>query len=65
MKPSWGEAPEWANWLAMDEDGSWGWFEAEPEVSDYFDMWDSEYTYLPAGKYYGDDDWTESLERRP
>ena len=65
MKPSWDESPEWANWLAMDEDGSWVWFEAEPEVSDYFDMWYSEYTCLPACKYYGDDDWTESLERRP
>ena len=51
--------------MAMDEDGSWGWFEAEPEVNDNFDMWDSEYTYLPAGKYYGDDDWIESLELRP
>ena len=65
MKPSWDEAPEWANWLAMDEDGSWGWFEVEPKVSAYFDMWDSEYTYLPADKYYSDDYWVATLERRP
>ena len=65
MKPSWDEAPEWASWLAMDEDGSWGWFESEPEVSDDFEVWDSAYTYLPAKKYYGDEYWTDSLERRP
>ena len=65
MKPSWDEAPEWANWLAMDEDGSWGWFEVAPEINEYFEMWYSECAYLPACKYYGDDYWTESLERRP
>lgn len=29
-KPSWDDAPEWANWLAMDADGTWFWFEDEP-----------------------------------
>ena len=65
MKPSWDEAPEWANWLAMDGNGLWHWYEVEPEVSEYFDLWYSKYTYLPAGKYYGDDDWIDTLERRP
>jgi len=65
MKPSWDEAPEWANWLAMDEDGLWGWFEKQPEIKVDDGMWDLACTYIPADKYYGDDDWTESLERRP
>lgn len=30
MKPSWDDAPEWANYLAMDDDGEWYWFEMEP-----------------------------------
>ena len=30
MKPSWKDAPEWAQWLAMDEDDEWYWFEREP-----------------------------------
>ena len=31
MKPSWYDAPEWANWLAMDENGEWHWFELKPD----------------------------------
>lgn len=31
MKPSWDDAPEWANWLAMDGDGLWSWWEIKPE----------------------------------
>ena len=29
--PSWKCAPEWANWLAQDEDGRWQWFDFMPE----------------------------------
>lgn len=29
-KPDWRDAPEWANYLAQDECGSWYWFEHEP-----------------------------------
>ena len=65
MKPDWKDAPEWAEWLAMDEDGLWGWFEKQPEIKDDDGMLDLACTYIPADKYYGDDDWTESLEARP
>ena len=30
-KPDWKDAPEWAMWLAADDDG-WTWFEKEPVV---------------------------------
>ena len=30
MKPSWSDAPEWANWLAKDRGGEWYWYENEP-----------------------------------
>lgn len=33
MKPSWSTAPEWAKWLAMDEDGVWFWFEFKPYLN--------------------------------
>ena len=31
QKPDWKNAPEWANWLAQDEDGPWYWFQSKPE----------------------------------
>lgn len=33
MKPDWKDAPPWAQWLAMDSDGEWHWFEEEPFIS--------------------------------
>lgn len=30
IKPDWKDSPPWANWLAMDDDGEWYWFELEP-----------------------------------
>ena len=30
MKPDWKDAPEWANYLAMDEDGYWCWYLRKP-----------------------------------
>ena len=29
-KPSWKNAPPWANYLAMEADGTWFWYELEP-----------------------------------
>lgn len=29
-KPSWNDAPEWARWLARDDDGDWYWYESKP-----------------------------------
>lgn len=31
-KPDWKDAPEWAQWLAMDEDRVWWWFENKPDA---------------------------------
>lgn len=37
-RPDWAGAPEWANWLAQDENGKWFWFEREPKpVGNKFD----------------------------
>lgn len=30
MKPDWKDAPEWAQWLAMDGGGRWYWYEMRP-----------------------------------
>jgi hypothetical protein len=34
MKPDWATAPDWAQWVAQDDDGSWWWFQTEPENVD-------------------------------
>lgn len=39
VKPSWDDAPEWANWLTYDKDG-WYWWEDEPYI--YKDIYLSE-----------------------
>jgi hypothetical protein len=61
-KPTWDEAPEWANWLARDEDGTWGWFENEPRIR-FNDGWYSDSgRYLTVENY---DYWRDTLEPRP
>lgn len=30
MKPDWKDAPDWANWLVMDEVGTYWWYENKP-----------------------------------
>lgn len=37
MKPSWDDAPDWAQWLAMDSLGHWYWYEIKPV--DYGGYW--------------------------
>lgn len=39
MKPSWDDAPDWASWLAMDEDGIWHWYATEPEFEQADGCW--------------------------
>lgn len=32
-RPRWKDAPKWAKWLALDDDGTWVWFENMPEIT--------------------------------
>ena len=34
QKPSWDDAPEWARYLAQDDDGWWYWFDEKPVFDD-------------------------------
>ena len=63
MRPDWKDAPAWANYLAVDIDGCWFWYEHEP-------------TFLPRGGVWSPGDSrhalagappiaSESLEKRP
>ena len=64
--PPWSEAPEWAQWLAMDGDDAWGWHNAKP-VKGARD-WLSTDSRSPARGYVGDSrgrGWIATLEARP
>ena len=56
--------PEWANWVAMDGNGKWYWFDGEPRAVDRLVVWalNTLYGEIPAA--YAPDwtgDWRDSL----
>ena len=66
-KPSWGDAPYWAEYLAQDGNtGYWHWYESKPYVRSF----DDEFTIRGGiwercsdGDVIGD--WRDTLEKRP
>lgn len=68
-KPSWADAPEWANWLCQRDDGMWFWCMEEPRVSE--NGWETRHearAAYPSGDQipeYVLGDWRDTLERRP
>lgn len=46
--PKWEEAPDWANWVAQDEDGEWFWFEVKPKLASD-NLWETFHRTLEAG----------------
>ena len=63
MKPDWKDAPEWANYLVMDEDGAWGWYEEEPTRN--ITCWSGPYPYTSRVEPAILENWKDSLEKRP
>ena len=74
-KPSWDEAPEWANWLACDNNahnGEWYWYAEEPMKSEVNPgSWTNHITtkFAHSNKYaspkWADANWDTSVEQRP
>ena len=68
MKPEWNTAPEWAQYLTQDRDGTWTWWENKPEYDDGdWDVKSGRVKILPVteNKFLT---WTvadNSLEERP
>ena len=71
-KPSWKDAPEWAEWLAQDDDGEWKWLGSNP--SKYISGWTANKlscckkmgsygAVMEKGTILGD--WRDTLEQRP
>lgn len=61
--PDWSQAPEWAQWWAVDWDGQAYWFGHKPYVLGEMGWVDREFQQAPAGRAWGD--WRETLAQRP
>lgn len=61
--PDWKDAPEWAQWVAQDEDGDWYWYENKPRLFDKHWMIDGGKTEF---KFFDihTPDWRETLQER-
>ena len=62
MKPNWRDAPDWAKWLALDEDGQWNWFERMPDRFSGFLGGD---VGRRKTAQESDEEWKHSLDERP
>ena len=67
--PPWSEAPEWANWLAMNPNGKWGWHNAKPVKGAQKWLWHATDSWSRTARGYVSDvhgrGWAETLEPRP
>ena len=63
--PDWGTAPDWANYVAMDKNGKWYWFEFEPQKEG--NCWNT--NFKKGGMYsevrFNGEKWETSLQKRP
>ena len=63
MKLDWKNAPEWAKFLAMDENHGWYWYENEPELRN--SLWRATHgKCIPVG-FFTVVDHRKTLEQRP
>ena len=64
-KPRWPYAPEWAQYMAMDRNSIWIWYEKQPTP----DLMHGQWVNLRGGKFmpamWDDNHWEQSLEKRP
>lgn len=66
-KPDWKDAPEWAQWLACDEECGWWWYQKKPIFDE--DCWICDPLAVAriehAGDYGKNPDTANTLEPRP
>lgn len=64
----WVKPPEWANFLAMDKNGTWAWFENEPyptNIGAWVGIKDGGRYVAKQPQSRTAEDWTKTLSRRP
>ena len=59
----WDKAPEWAQWAAMDDAGSWYWYSDEPPLID--GVWTLEKGTCLDFDFPPCTNWKESKRKRP
>ena len=59
----WTKAPDWANYIAMDSDCEWYWYEHKPNP--IHDLNVPEWYSEGRKKYAYSTDWTNTLQERP
>jgi len=70
-KPNWEDAPEWANWLAMDHNGSWYWHDEQPWLDTANEDWISGGSCRSWEPYWSKNSYPtyysarDTLEKRP
>lgn len=64
-KPSWNDAPEWAQWVAQDADGEWFWYEEKPGLASCTWYENDGEDVVFALKGNENPNWRETLEQRP
>ena len=62
-KPSWTDAPEWADYLAQDADGKWYWYENEPDDSNRLASWSPSFGLWDKAELRNPN-WRSTLEQR-
>ncbi|MFA5166588.1 MAG: hypothetical protein WC449_04845 [Candidatus Paceibacterota bacterium] len=64
LQPNWNDAPEWANYWAIDKNGHGHFYEQEPFVEDY--QWVVDFGDYQFDHNYGYIEyWKDTLRRRP
>lgn len=64
-KPQWKDAPDWAMYLARDEDGTWGWYEEKPLPDNLLGAWEAESKRWLDVPVIPEPEWDCTLEKRP
>lgn len=65
MQIDWSKAPDWAQFVAQDADGSWHWYQDAPDNAFFGDQW-----AVDTGRYQRiprtpSPTWKDTLQRRP
>jgi len=65
IKPKWNDAPEWADYVAMDVGGAWWWYEFKPAYTHSSETWDVIDDGWARGATPHSLEPIETLEKRP